>query len=171
MLLASLGQGYMAMAWAGLVAVVVRILGANIVQPMPWAFRPTLVGWRDILFFGAWSTATGIVNVIHDTLPQLIIGRVLGTVPVGLFSRAQTVCQLPDKLISSALHPIVLPALAEHARRGGSLKEPYLLGLSTCTTCRGAWSCRRPRCRGSARTSGCWWRGRTAASPAPGSRA
>ena len=129
-LLASLGQGYMAMAWAGLVAVLLRILGANIVQPMPWAFRPTLVGWRDILSFGAWSTATGIVNVIHDTLPQLIIGRVLGTVPVGLFGRAQTVCQLPDKLIASALHPIVLPALAEHAQRGGSLKEPYLLGLS-----------------------------------------
>jgi O-antigen/teichoic acid export membrane protein len=129
-LLASLGQGYMAMAWAGLVAVLVRTLGANIVQPMPWAFRPSLVGWRGILSFGGWSTATGIVNVIHDTLPQLIIGRVLGTVPVGLFGRAQTVCQLPDKLISSALHPIVLPALAQHVRRGGSLKEPYLLGLS-----------------------------------------
>ncbi len=129
-LLASFGQGYMAMAWAGLVAVLLRTLGANIARPMPWAFRPSLAGWRDILSFGAWSTATGIVNVIHDTLPQLIIGRVLGIVPVGLLGRAQTVCQLPDKLISSALHPVVLPALAEHARRGGSLKEPYLLGLS-----------------------------------------
>ena len=129
-LLASLGQGYMAMAWAGLAAVLTRTLGANIAQPMPWAFRPSLVGWRDILSFGAWSTATGIVNVIHDTLPQLIIGRMLGTVPVGLFGRAQTVCQLPDKLISSAVHQVVMPALAEHARHGGSLKEPYLLGLS-----------------------------------------
>ena len=129
-LLASLGQGYMAMAWAGLVVVLLRTLGANIARPMLWAFRPSLAGWRDILSFGAWSTATGIVNVIHDTLPQLIIGRVLGMVPVGLLGRAQMVCQMPDKLISSALHPVVLPALAEHARRGGSLKEPYLLGLS-----------------------------------------
>ena len=129
-LLASLGLGYMAMAWAGLVAVLLRTLGANIARPMFWAFRPSLAGWRDILTFGAWSTATGIVNVIHDTLPQLIIGRVLGMVTVGLLGRAQVVCQLPDKLISSALHPVVLPALAEHARRGGSLKEPYLLGLS-----------------------------------------
>ena len=129
-LLASLGLGYMAMAWAGLVAVLLRTLGANMARPMFWAFRPSLAGWRDILTFGAWSTATGIVNVIHDTLPQLIIGRVLGMVTVGLLGRAQVVCQLPDKLISSALHPVVLPALAEHARRGGSLKEPYLLGLS-----------------------------------------
>jgi O-antigen/teichoic acid export membrane protein len=129
-LLASLGQGYMAMAWAGLVAVVLRTLGTNIARPMPWAFRPSLAGWREILSFGAWSTATGIVNVIHDALPQLIIGRVLGIVPVGLLGRAQVVCQLPDKMISSALHPVVLPALAQHARRGGSLKEPYLLGLS-----------------------------------------
>lgn len=129
-LLASLGLGYMAMAWAWLVAVLLRILGANIARPMPWAFRPSLTGWRDILSFGAWSTATGIVNAIHDALPQLIIGRVLGVVPVGLFGRAQMVCQLPDKLISSALGPVVLPALSQHARRGGSLKEPYLLGLS-----------------------------------------
>jgi O-antigen/teichoic acid export membrane protein len=129
-LLAGLGYGYMAMAWAGLVAVLLRTLGANVARPMPWAFRPSLAGWRDIFSFGAWSTATGIVNVIHETLPQLIIGRVLGTVPVGLLGRAQVVCQLPDKLISSALHPVVLPALAEHARRGGSLREPYLLGLS-----------------------------------------
>jgi O-antigen/teichoic acid export membrane protein len=129
-LLASLGHGYMSMAWAGLVAVLLRTLGAHIARPMYWAFRPCLAGWRDIFSFGAWSTATGIVNMIHDTLPQLIIGRVLGIVPVGVLGRAQVVCQLPDKLISSALHPVVLPALAEHARRGGSLKEPYLLGLS-----------------------------------------
>jgi len=129
-LLASLGQGYMAMAWAGLAAGLLRTLGANIAQPTFWAFRPTLVDCRSVFSFGVWSTATGIVNVIHDTLPQLIVGRVLGIVPVGLLGRAQMVCQLPDKLISSALHPVVLPALAEHARRGGSLKEPYLLGLS-----------------------------------------
>ena len=129
-LLASLGLGYMAMAWAGLVAVLLRVLGSNIARPMPWAFRPSLVGWRDMFAFGAWSTASAIVNVIHDTLPQLIIGRILGMAPVGLLGRAQMVCQLPDKLIGSALFPVVLPALAEHARRGGSLKEPYLLGLS-----------------------------------------
>lgn len=129
-LLASLGQGYMAMAWAGLVAVLLRTLGANIARPMPWAFRPTLTGSREIVSFGAWSTAAGIVSVINDTLPQLIIGGVLGVVPVGLLGRAQMVCQLPEKLIASGLHPVALPAFTEHARRGGSLKEPYLLGLS-----------------------------------------
>lgn len=129
-LLAGLGQGYMAMAWGGVVVVALRTLGANIARPMLWAFRPSLAGWREILSFGAWSTATGVVNVIYETLPQLIIGRVLGMAPVGLLGRAQMVCQMPDKLIASALHPVILPALAEHARRGGSLKEPYLLGLS-----------------------------------------
>jgi O-antigen/teichoic acid export membrane protein len=129
-LLARLGEGYMAMAWAGVVVVALRTLGANIARPMLWAFRPSFTGWREILSFGAWSTATGVVNVIYETLPQLIVGRVLGMAPVGLLGRAQMVCQMPDKLIASALHPVILPALAEHARRGGSLKEPYLLGLS-----------------------------------------
>jgi O-antigen/teichoic acid export membrane protein len=129
-LLAGLGRGYMAMAWAGLVSVLVRVLGANIARPMLWAFRPRFAGRRDMFAFGAWSAATAIVSVIYYTLPQLIIGCMPGMVPVDLLGGTQTVRQLPDKPIVGALHPVILPALVEHARRGGSLKEPYLLGLS-----------------------------------------
>lgn len=129
-LLAKLGQGYMAMAWASLAAVLIRTIGSNLVHPIFWAFRPGFAEWRSVLSFGIWSTAGGIVNVINDTLPQLIIGRVLGTVPVGVLGRAQMVCQLPDKLIAGGLNPVVLPALAQHARNGGSLKDYYLVGIS-----------------------------------------
>nr|WP_246513885.1 oligosaccharide flippase family protein [Neoroseomonas soli] len=131
--LATLGHGYMAMAWAALASGLTRGAAANLARPMPWAFVPGLAGWRAVLAFGGWSTATAVVNVIHDALPQLMIGRILGAAPVGLFGRAQMVCQLPDKLVVSAVHPVVLPALAEHARGGGSLKEAFLLGIRHMT--------------------------------------
>jgi O-antigen/teichoic acid export membrane protein len=127
--LALLGFGYMALAWGVLAQGLVRAAAAHAVRPMPWALLPTLSGWQPILGFGGWSSATAVVNVLHESLPQLILGRTLGAVPVGLLGRAQVVCRLPDKLVVSALNPVILPALAEHARNGGSLREPYLLGL------------------------------------------
>jgi O-antigen/teichoic acid export membrane protein len=37
---------------------------------------------------------------------------------------------LPDRLILSAVQPVLLPALASHARVNGALKAPLLMGLS-----------------------------------------
>jgi len=131
--LAWLGHGYMAMAWGALANGLTRAVAVNIARPIPWAFVPSFAGWRAVVVFGGWSTATAIVNVIYDALPQLLIGRILGAAPVGLFGRAQMVCQLPDKLVVSAVHPVVLPAMAEYARNGGSLKSAFLLGIRHMT--------------------------------------
>jgi O-antigen/teichoic acid export membrane protein len=128
-LLAWLGFGYMALAWAALAGGLARGISANLLRPMPWAFVPSIVDCRPALAFGAWSSATGFVNVLQGALPQLVIGRLLGTVPVGLYDRMLAICNLPDRLVVSALHPVLLPALSEHVRRGGSVREPYLAGL------------------------------------------
>jgi O-antigen/teichoic acid export membrane protein len=63
-------------------------------------------------------------------LPRLAFGKILGFDAVGLYARAITVCQLPDRVVVSALQPVILPAFAAQAREGGSLKESYLHGLS-----------------------------------------
>jgi O-antigen/teichoic acid export membrane protein len=47
---------------------------------------------------------------------------------VGVYARAVTVCQLPERAIVSALQPVVLPAMAERVRNGGDLKSGYLRG-------------------------------------------
>lgn len=128
--LALLGFGAMSLAWATLAEGVFRTTAALAWRPVPWAFRPSLAAWRSILAFGGYSSATAIINVFHDTLPKLIIGRILGVAPVGLYGRAMMVCALPDRLFISALQPVALPALAEHARAGRDLRTPYLLALT-----------------------------------------
>lgn len=128
--LALLGFGYMSIAWSTLFGTAVRTAAACAWRPVPWAFRPSMAAWREVFAFGGYSTATAIINVFHEALPQLIIGRILGVVPVGLYSRATMVCALPDRLFVSALHPVVLPALSERARANRDLKGPYLLALT-----------------------------------------
>ena len=95
-----------------------------------WIFRPSLVGARRILSFGAISSAATVVNMTYDMLPRLVLGRLLGVDAVGVFGRAVTVCQLPDRAIVSALNPVVLPAMAAQTRAGGDLKASYLRGLT-----------------------------------------
>lgn len=131
--LAILGFGYMSFAWASLLASLARIAACIAWRPCFWAFRPALVRWREVALFGGYASATAIVNVLHDSLPQLIIGRMLGFGAVGVLGRAASVCQLPDRLFINAIQPVLLPSLAEHARKTGELKSAYLRAITYMT--------------------------------------
>jgi hypothetical protein len=66
-------------------------------------FVPCLDGWRDVIGFGAYSSAVAIINVVHDAAPQLILGRILDFTAVGLYSRAAGAAQLSDRIYSLGL--------------------------------------------------------------------
>ena len=131
--LAWLGWGATSLAWGSLATGLTRAAGGLAWRPCLWAFRPGFAEWRRVLAFGGYASATAIVNVLHDTLPQLILGRMLGFGPVGLFARATGVCQIPDRLFTNALPGILLPALAEQVRQGVDLKPAYLRALTYAT--------------------------------------
>jgi len=128
--LALLGYGAMSLAWAALATTAVGVVGGLVVRPCFAAFRISLRGWREPFEFGTISTAMAILNVVYEQLPQLIIGRSIGLTAVGLFGRAASLCQLPDRLVISAFSPVLLPALARQNQAGVHLKPSYLLALS-----------------------------------------
>lgn len=128
--LASLGHGVMSLAWAVLSASAVRLVAISIVRPCFTAFRISVRGWKEPFEFGMVATATSLLNVVYEYLPRLIIGRGIGLAAVGLFGRATSLCQLPDRLVISALSPVLLPALSQQSRAGVPLKQSYLLTLS-----------------------------------------
>lgn len=126
--LALAGFGPASYVW-GFVAQSVTVAGiAFLMRPEPWIFRLSLVDTRRILAFGAVSSTSMVVNMAYDLLPRLAFGKILGFDAVGVYARAQTICQIPDRAISSALQPVVLPAMAAHARAGGDLKAVWLRG-------------------------------------------
>ena len=127
--LASLGVGVMSLAWATLATSVVRVTAVWIVEPCLTAFRISVRGWNDPFEFGIVSTATAVLNVIGEYLPQLIVGRTIGLAAVGILGRATSVCQLPDRLVVNALSPVLLPALSQQTHAGVQLRPSYLLAL------------------------------------------
>ncbi len=113
------------MAWATLaetVAVTVLPL-ANRPAPLCW---PNLRAWRRIVTFGLTATSTIAIFRLRMTAPELIIGRMLGLEATGLFSRANGMAQIFNKLVVSAIEPVALPALAVELREGRTLKPSFL---------------------------------------------
>jgi O-antigen/teichoic acid export membrane protein len=96
-------------------------------------FRPSFTGWRDVTGFGAYSSAVVIINVIEQSWPQLILGRILDFAAVGLFGRAAGAPQLFDKLFVGVLNPVIMPAIAAQTRAGADLRRLYLQAVELLT--------------------------------------
>lgn len=127
--LALAGHGAYSLIWGSVVGAMVTTVGAVLCQPTLWIFRPSLQHWRQVVPFGAWSTVVTLLGMLFDAFPRLILGRVLGFGAVGLFARSLSITQLPDRLLLSAVQPVLLPAMAGHARTG-DVRAPFLTGLS-----------------------------------------
>ncbi len=122
------GIGPASYVWGNFAASMLLVVLAVLVRPEPWIFRPSLSGARRVVAFGVTSSAVVLLNMVCDLLPRLAFGRLLGFDAVGLYARAVTICQLPDRVIVSGLQPVVLPAMAARVRAGGDLRDAYLRG-------------------------------------------
>jgi O-antigen/teichoic acid export membrane protein len=127
------GQGPVSYIWGFVCSSFIMALLALVARPHFWIFRLSLEGTRKLLSFGTISSLISISNMAYELLPRLAFGKILGFGAVGLYSRALTVCQLPDRVVISALQPVILPAFAAQVRAGDCLKENYLHGLSLMT--------------------------------------
>jgi O-antigen/teichoic acid export membrane protein len=131
--LAVAGFGYLSLAFAYLVSVIATAAAAAFFRPPYPVFRLTLADWRRVFSFGSYASATALLNNIYQAWPQLVLGRILGFDAVGLYSRALMLVQMPERSLLAALQPVVLPALAAEARRGGDLRAPYIQAIALAT--------------------------------------
>ena len=131
--LAVAGFSYMSFAWAWLAtAAVTGVLALGLSRDF-WILRPSLKGWRGMLAFGGYNGLTVVLYRAYDAVPYLLLGRMLSLDAAALYSRAQMICQVPDKIFLSGAVTVILPAFAAEAREGRGLKEPYLKALSLIT--------------------------------------
>ena len=131
--LALLGFGAISFAWAGLAAglssvLLLFVLGADFMN-----FRIRLVEWRESFRFAAYDSMAVLLNQLWEFFPSLVFGRLLGVEAVGVYSRAVSVCQWPERVLFAALRPVLLPVFASGVREGRSTKELYLMSIKYIT--------------------------------------
>ena len=126
--LAALGFGPVSFAWAMLAGAVTLAAFTLSFSPVPVAtiFRPCLTYWRDVLAFGLFKGAALMVERIHESVPQLILGRIVSMTSVALYNRSNALCGIPDRIIMSAFHSMAFPALANRVREGHDIEKTYL---------------------------------------------
>ncbi len=132
-LLALAGFSYMSVAWAMLAAAGVTTVLSFYFRPDLSILRPAFKSWTSVLSFGGYNGASFVINRAYETLPQLVLGHLLPLSAVGLYNRAQTVSDIPDKIVLASVFSVAFPALAAEIRSGRGLKEPYLRALGYIT--------------------------------------
>jgi O-antigen/teichoic acid export membrane protein len=131
--LALQGFSYMSFAWAWLACAVVSCLLALSLYPHFWIFKPLFSHWQGMTRFGGYHGATVLLYKVYETLPYLLLGRILSPHSAAQFSRSLMICQIPDKLILGGAMAVVLPAFSAQVRQGRDLKRPYLNALEMVT--------------------------------------
>ncbi len=132
-LFALAGLSYMSVAWAMLAAAVTTTVVSFYFRPDLSILRPALKSWSSVLAFGGYSGTSFVINRAYESLPQLVLGQLLPHSAVGLYNRAQTVSDIPDRIVLTSVFSVAFPALAAEIRAGRSLKEPYLRALGYIT--------------------------------------
>jgi O-antigen/teichoic acid export membrane protein len=124
--LTALGCGFMGPIFGAIVGQAALVVVLIACRRDLRIFRPRLEGYRDVIGFGVYSSAVAIINVFYQSLPQLMLGRILDFNAVGLYGRAVGATQLFDRLFLGVLSPVIMPSISAQARAGANLKRLYL---------------------------------------------
>lgn len=135
-LLALQGCSYMSMVWAALAGSCASLLVSLLVRPRELPWLPGRRGMGAIARFGAYATGGGLVDEAGVAAPDLIIGKLIGIESLALFGKAQSVLNIFNQAITSAISPVVFPLFAARAREGegqGGAQRVYLRTISYMT--------------------------------------
>lgn len=138
-LLALQGYSYMSMVWAALAGSCASLLVSLLVRPRELPWLPGRRGMGAIARFGAYATGGGLVDEAGVAAPDLIIGKLIGIESLALFGKAQSVLNIFNQAITSAISPVVFPLFASRAREGsgqggqGGAELVYLRTISYMT--------------------------------------
>lgn len=111
--LAFLGAGVWTIAAVGLLAASVRLLVLNVFRLDSGDAETS--DFRRLLSYGWKMTLSSIVHTIYLNSYQLVIGKMLNPMSVGLFHRGQRWAALPVDVINESVSRVSLPNLAAHS--------------------------------------------------------
>ncbi|PLK27836.1 polysaccharide biosynthesis protein [Novosphingobium sp. TH158] len=122
---AAAGFSAYALAWGTLAFALVRGAIAQWIRPAsPWPLQ--LDGMKPIVSTGSRLTTLYAIGAAGSRSPDLIVGKALGLLAVGLYSRAASLADQFRMLIAGAIGSVFYPAFARIRDRGEPLGPAYL---------------------------------------------
>ncbi|GAA2899099.1 lipopolysaccharide biosynthesis protein [Pseudonocardia halophobica] len=127
--LALLGFGATALAWAEIAAALIKCVGYLALTRPSVAVEAPSAAWarlRPMLNFGSGYSLTQLGNWIALNADNLVVANVLGTGPLGVYTRAYNLLSEPANVIGGAADKALFPAMARVRDDGARLRHAYV---------------------------------------------
>lgn len=131
--LATRGHGALALAWGAFAQQAARLVVSQwrAGGMLPWPLR--LRGARPVLRVGGTNSVQSVCDSVIARSPELMIGRLIDSIAVGLFSRAAGLALQLRLLVAGAVTGVFYPAFRQVRDRGEPLGPPYLRVVAAYT--------------------------------------
>jgi O-antigen/teichoic acid export membrane protein len=126
---ATLGAG----CWSLVLQVLVMIAARTVLFWVMCPWRPSIpsrgAGTREFIAFGGWAIGTELVGQLGRSIEAMLIGRVLGAGPLGVFNRASVVIMQIPLQTTGPFQAVAVAALSRVQSDPGRFVEAYRHGV------------------------------------------
>lgn len=123
----------MSLAWASIAGTFTSVVLVALIRPKELPLLPGLREIRRVLGFGSFSVLGNLSGAVAKGIPDLVIGRMMNMASVGFYSRANSLIEIFNQAVMTALWSVAMPHFAKAARTGGDLRADYLSSAAMIT--------------------------------------
>jgi len=135
--LAQFGTGLaLAFLWRDWRALVAAVIARRVVLLLAsygmaaYRPRPSLARVRELVGFSKWMLANNALSFVRERIDALIVGKLAGPGPLGLYTIAQEVADLPTSELAQPVARAIYPGFARIAHEPRRLADGYLETLA-----------------------------------------
>jgi O-antigen/teichoic acid export membrane protein len=128
--LALMGFGVWSLVVAQLAQVVLRTAILLWVSPPLFRDRPGWGSFLELIHYGMGQSVARVGVILANQTDNLVVGRWLGAVALGQYSRAYQLMALPTSLIGDVLDKVLFPTMARVQNDARRLGSAYLQGTA-----------------------------------------
>lgn len=128
-ILAYMGYGIWALVTASLAQAMLFTVLLVWAQPFPKRLGFDVPAIKDLLFFGGGFTIAKIGNYFATQGDNLVVGKMLGAGPLGIYGRAYQFMVMPAGLFGNALDKALFPAMSKVQDNKAKLGKAFLTGV------------------------------------------
>lgn len=105
-------QSEWALVWAIVAGATIEVIASYLLFPRPKITGIDLGIAKELLHFGKWIWSSSVLSYLANQGDDIIVGRVLGAAPLGLYQNAYKIASLPATQITGTITQVTFPAFA-----------------------------------------------------------
>lgn len=123
------GFGVWALVWASIATRALRLIALSIVKPVRLTIVAPRAEARELLRSGVGFSLGRLLSFFALNGDNFIVGRVLGTAALGMYSRAYQLMVLPATYFGQVLEKALFPAMSRKQQESAPLGKVFLWGI------------------------------------------